>query len=605
MASPPTSSSVPSDNLNDPKNHVIHDANDDNNINKSTTQSSHVFNIHAVPALSFSVTHDDVNNHPDLLDHHHTANQYPPQLSFSPTSHPDSGPHRGSFSDILPHGHVPPPPINESMPKLSDDMSNPSTGANTSLDDMQNDSDPDIRDSTTSLGINQISASVANTDHTYNHPVAVMGPGATPGPVGDGSDPTAAVNKSAVFRNKQYLLSDGSVVSGKGLGRGRPGIKRGPRSLRPASGDQTSSQKIPVNAIGPPSYHFVAPSKKRKSAASDTSESNLRASISEPTTTPSRESSEEYNPSAHTRSGRQVQKRVSLSNDTAVRASPSGKLSRTNSTANAMSNSPASIKTHPKIKRRVYRGREQFALCEHCLRGHGPPGNVIVFCDACNKCWHQRCHEPQISTHTVADSKAEWFCSECDRILHGKKKDKKTHGKTGSQPAVVAPPIVEQTPTFTGPRVGGRFLRLEQKEAYLKTLSRDDLLSLVLQASDLAPDLPLFQALAPPPPPPSPPQLAMPQAQFTSTYVTPVSKVPRFGDNDTGDDNEIDEGYDGYFDEHAALYPKPGNGVQLPPESDDLHILLEGKDSTTFSHWVRGMPGNLFSGTGNVSSTIS
>jgi hypothetical protein len=205
-----------------------------------------------------------------------------------------------------------------------------------------------------------------------------------------------------------------------------------------------------------------------------------------------------------------------------------------------------------------------------------------VFCDACNKCWHQRCHEPQISKQTVSDSKAEWYCAECDRILYGKKKDKKSNGKPAIQPIVLVTPIVQQAPTYAGPLVGGRFLQPEQKVAYLKTLSKEDLVSRLLHASDLAPDLPLFQTLIPPPAP-----VVMPQPQFTSTYVTPVSKVPSFAGKETGEDDEVDEGYDGYFDEHAALYPKPGQGLQLPPESEDLHMLLEGKDSRTFSHWVR------------------
>ncbi|KIW83682.1 hypothetical protein Z517_02928 [Fonsecaea pedrosoi CBS 271.37] len=596
MASPPRNTFVPSDSFNDPKSHVTHD---DNN-NNSTTQSNY-FNIPAAaPALSFNVTHDNLNGSVELLAPQHVAKQPSPHASLNPASHSGSGPRQGSFTDILPHGHTPPPLINSNIPTLRTVIPSLPADVNAVLIDAQTKTDPDFRCSLPSLSMSQTQnlSSVSNANDDENDTITIVDSGANHNNVRDGNTSTIAVNQNNVSgRNKQYILSDGSVVSGKGLGRGRPGVKRGPRSIRTPDADPSSPQVVPTNASDQPSYHFGPPSKKRKSGVSETSESNLRASTSNSTATPSRESSEEYNPSAHTRSGRPVQKPLSLGDGTPVQASPSRKPSRNNSTAHTMSNSPASTKTHPKIKRRVYRGREQFALCEHCLRGHGPPGNVIVFCDACNKCWHQRCHEPRISTHTVTDSKAEWFCSECDRILHGKKKDKKINGKGSTQSAVVASPVVEPKPTFTGPRVGGRFLRLEQRQAYLKTLSRDDLVALVLQASDLAPDLPLFQT-------PAPPQLAMPQAQFTSTYVTPVSKVPSFGDKDAGEDHEVDEGYDGYFDELAALYPKPGNGVQLPPESEDLHILLEGKGSRTFSHWVKGTQGNLFSGSGNISSTI-
>lgn len=52
-----------------------------------------------------------------------------------------------------------------------------------------------------------------------------------------------------------------------------------------------------------------------------------------------------------------------------------------------------------------------------------------------------------------------------------------------------------------------------------------------------------------------------------------------------------DEGYYDDYDELALVYSKPGEGVYnlvLPPESTDLGMLLEGPDSRTFSHWVRG-----------------
>jgi hypothetical protein len=138
---------------------------------------------------------------------------------------------------------------------------------------------------------------------------------------------------------------------------------------------------------------------------------------------------------------------------------------------------------------------------------------------------------------------------------------------------------------------------MEQKMDYLKTLTKDKLITLLLDASHLAPDLPMFETLVQPTP-----TTIVPEAQFTSTYVTPVSSIPvANGDADAANmADAVDEGYDGYYDEHAALYPKPGFGIQLPPESEDMHMLLEGKDSRTFSHWVKGMKGREFSGTGNI-----
>jgi hypothetical protein len=252
-------------------------------------------------------------------------------------------------------------------------------------------------------------------------------------------------------------------------------------------------------------------------------------------------------------------------------------------------------------------------------------GNVIIFCDACNKCWHQRCHEPQVPQSIIADSKAEWFCAECDRILHGKKNKKAISSalptsKPATPPNNIAPASI-QTAAFSGPAIPGLSLTHAQKQTYLSSLSKEKLISLILSASELAPALPLFQAATP---------VFQPQPKFTSNYTTPAhATANQYQQHSTTNHNnttgtststtingtsssagnghaatapENDEGYDSQIDDHANLYPKPGNGVYLPPESTDLHILLEGKASKTFSHWVRGMVGREFSGTGDVNS---
>lgn len=52
--------------------------------------------------------------------------------------------------------------------------------------------------------------------------------------------------------------------------------------------------------------------------------------------------------------------------------------------------------------------------------------------------------------------------------------------------------------------------------------------------------------------------------------------------------DSLDDSEDEYiYDEHALLYPKAGHGIKLPPESKDLHILLEGTECQTFSHFLR------------------
>lgn len=65
-------------------------------------------------------------------------------------------------------------------------------------------------------------------------------------------------------------------------------------------------------------------------------------------------------------------------------------------------------------KRKYYgkRTAEQ-ALCKVCTRGLSPDMNRIVFCDGCNFCWHQMCHDPYIHDEIVGDETRSWFCNRC------------------------------------------------------------------------------------------------------------------------------------------------------------------------------------------------
>ncbi|KAK5106792.1 hypothetical protein LTS08_000915 [Lithohypha guttulata] len=437
------------------------------------------------------------------------------------------------------------------------------------------------------------------------------------------------------LKNK-YVLADGSVVNGKGLGRGRPGFKRGPRksALSREIVDDSSSNSAAVSTPSPGPQPRSS-SIKRKRTVSDISKADDNEYNDEEDAS-SRESTPEYNPAAstQTRSGRQSQKPAQTISTDARTASPAAKRP-----ALAKSISSPSVKRHPKIKAKVYRGREQFALCEHCLRSNGPPGNLIVFCDACNKCWHQRCHEPRIEKEVVADTKAEWFCADCDRILHGKKKNKpgpkprlqaqaQNQTRVPSQPQTVqrsspSPHPIQPRSEFSTLRYGmpwipGMSLSPDQRKAYLNSLPKEKLIELVLRASDLAPNMPIFETpyqlvpMAPPPPvhhspvPMGPPPPTNPTPQASTPRPAPVasrSNVPIYSHPTAGVTskpntqappllgNEEDEGYYDDYDEMALLYPKPGEGIYdmvLPPESSDIGILLEGPDCKTFSHWVRG-----------------
>jgi hypothetical protein len=546
----------------------------------------------------------------------HNVNSISSLDGTSERSTPGLGPRRGSFTSDIPLGHAIPKPVNDTPPNLSPDhppsnRSISSAGLHATLSanlapksgtipsqtfavsnqyDVLTDSDPEFRTSApmslppraadTSTPCSAIPKPPQGYYNTYR-----LEPTMPP--------PKREVTTSA-RRVKNYTLPDGTVVSGKGLGRGRPGIKRGPRNPKYQMVDPNGLPEgtTPSETQSPPPSTPAIKRRKRmlSGASEDSVVSEAMLSSSASLTSESRDSSPEYNPTDSTRSGRKVQKPTSTVVQhekvrVQARSTPI-KLERNNSSTL----SPAAIKNHPKIKRRMYRGREQLALCEHCLRGHGPTSNVIIFCDACNKCWHQRCHDPPVAPSIVSDSKAEWYCLDCDRILHGKK-SKKQPAAPAAAAAKQAP--VPPAPTFIGPLIGGATLSNAQKQNYLQTLSKEKLITLILSASELAPALPLFQAATPAPSP-------LPLAKFTSNYITPVTSTFH---PPTPAGQEDDEGYDSYFDDHVYLYPKPGHGLKLPPESTDLHMLLEGKDSKTFSHWVRGIVGREYSGSGDLQTT--
>jgi PHD-finger len=355
--------------------------------------------------------------------------------------------------------------------------------------------------------------------------------------------------KSKMRMSHTYVLPSGEIVnSGKGLGRGRPGIKRGPRKPKSTS-TPTLSETKPT-------------SRKRKRSSGD-SDIELGGESRSPSPSVS-DSGDEYAPDAtQTRSGRHVQRPTTF----IPPESPSQKVSRT--AAPASSNAGKLP-----IKRKVYRGKEQSALCEHCLRGYGPLKNAIVFCDGCNRCWHQKCHDPMIPRRLVLDPNSEWFCHECMAV---KEKAKEAARTRKSQ----APPATAEKSTATAPLPSADTARKD----YFNSLSKENLVDLLMQASTLVPQIPLWQ---PPPAPPEPqPTNAAPSPNPASSTKEDAYPTPK---NEPSDAEEDDDEYE---DEHAKLYPRPGNGVQLPPESEDMHMLLEGAESRTFSHSLReGVVGN-------------
>jgi hypothetical protein len=447
---------------------------------------------------------------------------------------------------------------------------------------------------------------------------------------------------SSSRRQREYVLPDGKIVPGKGLGRGRPGIKRGPRKpkLNAAPSEPSIANNVDVSS---------GPGKKRKRSilTEDEERSETRGSLSDDA------DSDDYTPKAtHTRSGRHTQKPSTfVPTDT-----PTPKKSRL-----AAEISIAQGKT-PIIKKKVYRGKEQNALCELCHRGRGTVENVIVFCDGCNLCWHQECHDPRIPKELVLDKTAQWFCKACAAIIDQTVKEpdatEQQSVESGLEAvnitAEVVPPSSRQpvlpgniiggppaVTTVSVPLVGARFLTLEERQKYLTSLSRQQLLDLLLHASNIAPDLPIFPALASQslvritsnstsittstpapvpapttkitsqpatagaststntmkPPPPPPPPLAMSSNPNLNPSRAAKAAAPKYTSppspsSDSAEDSDREEEYDeeDYGSLHSKCYPKPGQGLmsRLPPDKADEHMLLEGPESQTFSHSLRG-----------------
>ncbi|KAH7329915.1 hypothetical protein BKA65DRAFT_46408 [Rhexocercosporidium sp. MPI-PUGE-AT-0058] len=281
---------------------------------------------------------------------------------------------------------------------------------------------------------------------------------------------------------------------------------------------------------------------------------------------------------------------------------------------------PASYETPNKRRAPSRRAQEQ-ALCKKCQRGHSPQNNMIVFCDGCNLGWHQQCHEPAVSEEAVKDETSPWFCADCSR---------KKGIKSGYE-------------TTAGVSWQGR--SSEEKRAYLNSLPHPQLVSLLLQATVLHPNLPIFpptpsgqlsqaQAYVPAPRPtatqpvrtnmhaqvPFPPSATVaaglfkraeanpsapinfirkihpsqpgaastppPPAIATPSFTHASSAPPQLPVQPTDPTNENSDSREST--PASPPYPKAGNGLmaKLGPDEEDLDWLVDNSDFDSFSHVV-------------------
>lgn len=136
---------------------------------------------------------------------------------------------------------------------------------------------------------------------------------------------------------------------------------------------------------------------------------------------------------------------------------------------------------------------QEQALCKRCGRGNSPQNNMIVFCDGCNLGWHQMCHDPIVSEEEVKDEQAPWYCNDCARKRGIKPAPSKTDGVSWAGKTLDQVFILFCSPTLNVPANN-----ILQRRTYLALLPHPQLVELLIKASILYPDMPIFPANAPP-----------------------------------------------------------------------------------------------------------
>ncbi|MCJ1350590.1 MAG: hypothetical protein MMC33_000571 [Icmadophila ericetorum] len=301
------------------------------------------------------------------------------------------------------------------------------------------------------------------------------------------------------------------------------------------------------------------------------------------------DASETFTPQSQSRSGRKIFQNATKIPFIKVEE-PEPEINETPPVRRAPISAPATIPVAslPAKRRKVTTRRPPgaAAVCKNCGRGHSPNSNVIVFCDGCNKPWHQYCHDPPIRGDLMTIAEKEWFCAECT--------------------------IVREEKILLQGRISGEGLSLAERRTQLLGLPHKTLVSLLLHATTLHSTIPIFSPPGPPPPsaPSSPPltftqppvrlaasaalttALAAPSAS-SSSHSQPLTSPPAQPALPINNPSDLLEEGAYIYEEDTTLlpYPKAGNGIQLAPEAEDLNFLLD-LDHGIFSHRVwRGPEG--------------
>ncbi|KAB8338839.1 hypothetical protein FH972_021783 [Carpinus fangiana] len=185
-------------------------------------------------------------------------------------------------------------------------------------------------------------------------------------------------------------------------------------------------------------------------------------------------------------------------------------------------------------RRRTYQRKnpEITQLCAKCSRGHSPASNMVVFCDGCNLAYHQWCHDPHIPREVVEIAEKEWFCSRCQ-----------------SQRELEHLPIDQ--------RVSGQSLTEEERKQHLSRLAHTTLVRLLLRATALHPDLPIYAPNA---------------REALRSTSSPLSPIPNHADGPVRNNDPYPD-YSNPDNDPPATYPRPGTGpIPLQPTTDPERI---------------------------------
>ncbi|KAH6856350.1 CoA-transferase family III domain-containing protein [Chaetomium sp. MPI-CAGE-AT-0009] len=240
------------------------------------------------------------------------------------------------------------------------------------------------------------------------------------------------------------------------------------------------------------------------------------------------------------------------------------------------------------------------ALCLKCSRMHSPVTNQIVFCDGCDECWHQLCHDPWISNDIVQDQGRVWFCAPCaaKRERHAAKRQKVEQQQQHHHTHHHHPQGRGGNKTEKGSWAGKP---AQQKRAYLSTLPQQELVGLLMASATTTATTTV-------------PPVRGPRSIFAGT--TTEGLFPRADAHPTGQINFVrkvaaaavngkggkggggsqkegsQEGAGGEEDEEydplAALWPRAGRGMytRLPPDTEDEARLVDEGDFEAFSSIV-------------------